>query len=101
MVGLKRLDDYWENFRRVENQSQIIHKRFEETFREREKVFQVSENTAKIRDGFLGCYNHSPATAPKIRLMATMAPEFHICRMLDLSPQEEGDDVAHQQIARS
>ena len=41
-------------------QSQIILKRFEETFRKREKVFQVSENTAKIRDEFSGCYKPSP-----------------------------------------
>jgi len=37
-------------------QSQIIPKIFEETFRKREKVFQVSENTTKIRFEFSGCY---------------------------------------------
>ena len=42
---------------REQFQSQIILKRFEETFRKREKVFQVSENTAKIRDEFSGCYH--------------------------------------------
>ena len=36
--------------------SQIILKRFVETIRKREKVFQVSENTAKIRFEFSGCY---------------------------------------------
>ena len=44
---------------REKSQSQIILKRFEETFRKREKVFQVSENTAKIRDEFSGCYKDS------------------------------------------
>ena len=38
--------------------SQIILKRFEETFRKREKVFQVSENTTKIRFEFSGCYSY-------------------------------------------
>ena len=37
-------------YSREQFQSQIILKRFEETFRKREKVFQVSENTAKNRD---------------------------------------------------
>ena len=40
--------------------SQFILKRFEEIFRKREKVFQVSENTTKIRFKFLGCYRPSP-----------------------------------------
>ena len=30
--------------------------RFKETFMKREKVFQVSENAAKIRFEFSGCY---------------------------------------------
>ena len=47
-------------FLREQFPSQIILKRFEETFRKREKVFQVSENTAKIRDEFSGCYKPSP-----------------------------------------
>ena len=45
---------------REQFQSQIISKRFEETFRKTEKVFQVSENTAKIRFQILGCYRPSP-----------------------------------------
>ena len=45
---------------REQFQSQIILKRFEETFRKREKVFQVSENTTKIRDEFSGCSSHRP-----------------------------------------
>ena len=44
---------------REQFQSQIILKRFEEKFRKREKVFQVSENAAKIRDKFSGCYKPS------------------------------------------
>ena len=47
-------------FLREQFPSQKILKSFGGTFRKREKVFQVSENTTKIRDEFLGCYKPSP-----------------------------------------
>ena len=47
-------------FLREQFPSQIILKSFGGTFRKREKVFQVSENTTKIRDEILGCYKPFP-----------------------------------------
>ena len=53
------------------NQSQFKDHLVQENILKIEKVFQVRENTAKIRDGFLGC-------DMKPRSLPTGTPKMHL-----------------------
>ena len=60
MVGSTMAGDLLGNFQESDTKVKSRTIWFKENILKIEKVFQAWENTAKIRDGFLGCYKLSP-----------------------------------------